>query len=398
MPTQRLYYDDSYRTQFRAQVVRRLTWEGKPALILDRTLFYPTSGGQMHDTGCINGISVVDVIEQEEEIFHILTEPIATDEVEGAIDWARRFDFMQQHTAFHILAQSFQRVLKAETLSSHLGETVATIDVETSQISDAQLAEVELLANQVVFDNRPVRIFFAEPEQYSGLPLRKPPPKSGTARIVEIEDFDLDPCGGTHVRRTGEVGLIKIRGQEKVRGNLRFQFYAGGRALADYARKMKSIQAISRILSVPEEKFETEIALLKSSLKKQSKKLKKLTETLINYQAKELITEAKARGQRYILQHFENRAPVELRFLALQVVRNSDLVAALFSKGEQVHVVIARPQEHQLDLRELVPELSRCLDGKGGGQPSLVEISGQRTDAISEMIDFLRDFFDQNIE
>jgi alanyl-tRNA synthetase len=237
--TRRLYFDDPYLTGFAALVVERLVHEGRPAVVLDRSAFYPSSGGQPHDTGRLNAIPVLDVVEREENgpVVHILAAALEAEQVEGEIDWPRRFDLMQQHSGQHILSAASLQLLGATTAGFHLAEEYATIDLDRAPLSIAQLAEVEELANSVVVQNRPVVARFVVDEELRGLPLRKPVNHSGPVRVVQMGAFDCSACGGTHVRATGEIGLIKITRAERRGTETRLEFLCGRRALRDYDAK-----------------------------------------------------------------------------------------------------------------------------------------------------------------
>ncbi|CUT05723.1 alanyl-tRNA editing protein, partial [Candidatus Kryptobacter tengchongensis] len=227
--TQKLYYNNSYTTQFKSKVIDVKKYNGKIALILDKTYFYPTSGGQEHDTGFINSARVVDVIELDNgEILHVIDGDVPSGDVECKIDWDRRFSNMQQHTGQHILSRAFEILLNAETISSRLGDDIGTIDLDIETLSYDKVHEVENLANQIIWENRDVKIHYVDDTEISKFPLRKQPKVSGTIRIVEVRDFDFSPCGGTHVSRTGEIGLVKVKRWERVKGGLtRVDFVCG---------------------------------------------------------------------------------------------------------------------------------------------------------------------------
>jgi alanyl-tRNA synthetase len=244
--TERLYYAEPYLRQFEATVTERLSWHGQPAVVLSRSAFYPTGGGQPHDTGSLQGVPVLDVVEREADkaVIHLLEKalpgvPAGADRriVTGEVDWPRRFDHMQQHTGQHILSQVAERLLDAATVGFHLSEKSSTVDLDRAPLSDEQLDQLEEAANRIVFENRPVVARFVNREELAGLPLRKAPEVSGPVRIVEIQDFDWSPCGGTHVRAAGEVGLIKIVRTERRGSETRLEFLCGGRTLADYRVK-----------------------------------------------------------------------------------------------------------------------------------------------------------------
>ncbi|TEU08998.1 MAG: alanyl-tRNA editing protein, partial [Candidatus Aminicenantes bacterium] len=199
--TKRLYLESPYKVEFKAQVVEKVIWEQKPALILDQTCFYPKSGGQPCDKGTINEVEVLKVLEDEARIIHLLAEDISSDKVTGKIEWQTRFDHMQQHSGQHILSQSFHELLGAETLSFHLGEAISSVEMDLRKISEEEVENVERRANEIVFQDREIKCYFIPEEKIESVPLRRPPKKKGLIRVVEVSDFDFSACGGTHVRR-----------------------------------------------------------------------------------------------------------------------------------------------------------------------------------------------------
>ncbi|MGQ9666587.1 MAG: alanyl-tRNA editing protein, partial [Anaerolineae bacterium] len=249
--TVKLYYENPYLAEFEAQVVRRLEVDGRPAVVLGRTAFYPTGGGQPHDTGWLNDVPVLDVQLEEDsgEVVHVLAGRLDAQTVLGRLDWERRHDHMQQHTGQHILSEAFVRVSGAQTISFHLGEEASTIDLDRAPISMEELRSVEDLANRIVFENRPVMARFLTPEETAQVPFRKPPAVSGSVRLVEVAGFDWSACGGTHCRSTGEVGLIHIAGVERRGNETRATFLCGRRALEDYRRKEAVLYAVSSFLT-----------------------------------------------------------------------------------------------------------------------------------------------------
>jgi alanyl-tRNA synthetase len=233
--TERLYYEDPYLVEFDAHVLAVEPREqGRHAATLDRTAFYPTSGGQPFDTGTLGSARVVDVVDADDHtIVHVIDARLEPGPVHGRIDWDRRFDHMQQHTGQHVLSAAFDRVLNVRTVGFHLGSTTSTIDL-SREVSAAEILRVEDEANQVVWQDRPVTIRFAEADEAARLPLRKEIAREGPLRLVEVQDFDLSACGGTHVARTGAIGIIAVAASERFRGGSRIEFLCGSRALDGY--------------------------------------------------------------------------------------------------------------------------------------------------------------------
>ena len=248
--TERIYYRDPYCRRFEAVVTRVFEHDGRGAVTLDRTAFYPTSGGQPFDTGRLGDAAVVETIDLDDSVAHIVAAPLQ----EGAavvceIDWPRRFDHMQQHTGQHVLSAAFDRLLDNRTMSFHMGADVSTIDLQR----EANAADVERAvdaANAVVWEDRPVSIRFASPEEAAALPLRKEPVREGPLRLIDVEGFDLSACGGTHVARTGAIGLIAVLGAERFRGGTRLTFACGKRALDALRGYRDAVAGSVRSLSV----------------------------------------------------------------------------------------------------------------------------------------------------
>ncbi len=376
MTTEKLYLEDARLREFEAKIVKTMYYENDFAVVLDKTAFYPTSGGQMHDTGTINGVRVLNVIENDSGVLHILSEPIFEKNAKCQINWDRRFDFMQQHTAFHILAQSFLRINGKNTLSSHLGEEISTIDIETSQISDQEIEQAENLANQICYENRVVRQFFVEENDLGKFDLRAKPTKGEKIRLVEIENFDIDPCAGTHVSATGEVGIIKILSQEKIRGNVRLSFVAGKRALENYRKKWKILKQLSANLTEAEEKLNERIAKLLTEQKELLKTKKKYFEILLEKEAADLIQEIRRSESQVLRKIFQNRELTDIRNLARKIIQNETAVLVFGLMSERSHLIVARSQGIEIDLRQKAPQISEILNCKGGGRPDFVEFGG----------------------
>ncbi len=370
--TRRLYFEDAYLREFEAEVVERRNQEGLPAVVLDRTCFYPESGGQPWDKGTLGGIEVVQVIDVEGTILHVLRADVTETTVHGRIDWPTRFDHMQQHTGQHILSQAFFEVLKGETKSFHLGADVSTVEIGLAAASDADLDKVEERANAVVWEDREIKTYFVPEDKIGAVPLRRPPKKHGLLRVVEVADYDYSACGGTHCRRSGEIGMIKITGLEKIRGNIRFEFLCGSRALADYRTKDRTVRRIAALLSSLPGEAGGHVEKLAADFKALKKRARKLEERLAVFDARDIA--ARAQG-RLIAGVLEDKTPEEARFLALNITRSGEFAVLYGAAGEsQGHMIFARSDSLGIDLRELIPVVGAVVPVKGGGGPLLVEL------------------------
>jgi len=380
--TKCLYLENPYQVEFEAKVVEKVIWEKKPALILDQTCFYPESGGQPCDKGILNEVEVLKVLADEARIIHLVAEDISSAKVAGKVDWQTRFDHMQQHSGQHILSQVFHELLGAETLSFHMGEAISTLEMGLRKISEAEVENVERRANEIVFEDREIKCYFISEEKIESVPLRRPPKKKGLIRVVEVSDFDFSACGGTHVRRAGEIGLIKILRLERIRNNIRFEFICGRRALEDYLRKNRILRELSTRFTVNEGEILNTVEKLSSDLKSQKRKGKKMQEKIAQYEAHEIIQEAKGR---IIKEIFVDKTPEEVRFLVLNIIRKGDFVVLFGLKGEERgHLILACSENINIDMREIVPLVSPLIKGKGGGRSSLVEIAGEEIENLEQ--------------
>jgi len=252
--TERLYYTDSHLTTFRARVIAVADDEqGRPAVTLDRTAFYPTGGGQPSDTGTLGAARVVECVDQESRgVMHVIegAPPEVGEDVEGRIDWPRRLDHLQQHTGQHILSQAFVQLFGAETRSFRMMEHVSEIDVDLPDPTGERIERAVEVANEIIWANRPVHVHHVTAQQAASMPLRKDSVRDGNLRVIEIEGFDMNACGGTHAHRTGEVGIITVSRWERAKGMTRIEFVAGGRALADYREANRAAREVAAMFSV----------------------------------------------------------------------------------------------------------------------------------------------------
>ena len=391
--TRRLYYEDAYLLEFEAGVVERREHEGLPAVVLDRTAFYPESGGQPWDRGTLGGVEVVKVLDLDGTILHVLKKEIAAGLALGRIDRATRFDHMQQHTGQHILSQAFWEILKGETLSFHLGPDVSTLEIGLRALPDGEWDRVEDRANSVVWQDREVKTYFVPEEKIGQVPLRRPPKKQGLLRVVEVDGFDYSACGGTHCRRTGEVGLIKLAGMEKIRGNLRFEFLCGGRALRDYRAKDRTVRKLAASFSCSGEDIAAQVEKLAGENKVAKKRTRRLEERLAAFEAQEAV---RAAAGPIIAGLLEDKTLEEARFLALNIIKAGRFAVVYGVAAEsQGHLLVARSEPMKADLRRLVPVVGAVVPVKGGGGPSLVELvtteKARLKEAVVAAVNWLRE-------
>jgi len=398
--TRKLYHDNAYQQEFQAQVRERVTVGNRLGLILDKTCFYPTSGGQPHDQGTLNGFPVNDVFEREDDgaVVHIVSgegkEPVpdkgAT--VQGRIDWKRRFDHMQQHTGQHILSQAFLRLLGAETVGFHLGARASTIDVDKAPLEAGQLEQVEELANTIVFANLPVRTYFLDREHMEGLALRKQPVVTGPIRIVEVEGFDVSPCGGTHVKATGEVGLIVITRSERHGPETRLEFLCGGRALAEYRRQKRIVNELANQFSVGDWELGEAVNRLAEEARRSHKELNMAQDRLLDCEAARLWAEAEERGGlRLVRAVLSEGDGGTLKGLAQRLARREACVALLgLKKSDGALLAFARSADLPYDMGALLKEACQIIGGSGGGRPDMAQGGGPTRDKLEQALEFAR--------
>ena len=374
--TNRLYYTEPYRTEFDATVVAVGVIDGRTHVTLDQTAFYPTSGGQPFDTGTLGGAAISEVIDREDgTIAHVTSGSHKIGEVvQGAIDWARRFDHMQQHTGQHVLSAAFDRLFGVRTESFHMGTLSATIDL-AREVSAKQVATAEDEANRIVWEDRPVAIRFATAEEAAKLPLRKESIRTGPLRLIDVENFDLSACGGTHVARTGGIGVIAVGGSEKFRGGARVEFLCGGRALNRFRLWRDSLAATQRFLSVAPEEMAAAIERMQADSKAQQRTLRGFQEKLAIHEAHALLE--KAWGQAVIIAAIEGWEAQGLKAIAVAAVAETpNLVVALFTATTPALVVIARGTAATADAGAMLKSLVAQFGGKGGGRPDLAQGGG----------------------
>lgn len=382
--TARLYYDDSYTTEFTARILERITVDDHPAVILDRTYFYPTGGGQPADTGWLGGIEVVDVFTREDDhaVIHELAEDIVGEIVTGRIDWPRRFDHMQQHTGQHMLTQAFVEAASANTVSFHLSPNSLTIDLDAANISPEIVDLVENRVNQVVQENRPVTARIVEPDeaQQLGARIRRIPGHlaTGGLRVIEVEDFDLTACGGTHVARTGEIGLIKILKVDNYKGGSRVEFACGGRALSDYRQKHNVVTNLASSLTVGITEIPAAVERLRADFKAAQSDLKRARVALSEFEVPALLASADAHDGFYIIcRVFEDRDAGDVRALASKLVQQPGIVALLGAAGDKAQIICARSTDVTFDMnRALQIALENLGDARGGGRPDFAQGGG----------------------
>lgn len=385
MASDRRYYDDAYTTSFTGEVVAVGEHAGRPALELAVTWFYPESGGQSADTGRIGEARVLDVqVDDDGRVWHVVDAVPAGGTQPCAIDAERRFDHMQQHTGQHVLSAAFDRLLDAPTLSSTLGADRNVIEVGLAEADWRTVERIEAAANRVLWDDRALALHWTDAEGIARFPLRKPPKVTGRIRVVEVPEWDWSACGGTHVRRTGEVGAIKIVGWEKVRGNVRFSFHCGGRALRDHAWRVEAMVEAAKRRSSSDRDL---IAHLERALDERDE----LRKQLAVFVARRIADEARAAvgdPPRPVAVLADGRSRDDARQFALRALEAGAPWVVSGTSGPEPQVVVARAKGSAgPDLKALLPDLLAAARGKGGGSPEMVTISPADADGARAAVE-----------
>lgn len=375
--TQRLYYDDSFARDFDAEVLHCEPFKpdresASPAqawsLILDRTLFYPTSGGQPNDSGRLGDASVLDVRDEDDRILHIVDRPLQAGPVKGSIDWDRRFDHMQQHTGQHLLSTIFLERYALPTVSFHLGAELSTIDLRGSEPSLGVLEEAEHAANQIVFEDRSITVRYGTAQELAQMGVRKQVDRAGILRAIEIQGVDLQPCGGTHLKSTGQIGMLLVRRCTKIRQDWRVEFVCGQRAEQAARADFQLLRRVAeRLNSAPADAVSmADRVLTERDTQRKSQQL--LTQRLAEAEASVAlqIAPSDSSGTRLIFRVIQGVEPEYLASFATQLARTEKSMA-LLAHQDSGHLVFAQHPTAEKDMNGLLRQVLEKLGGKGGG-------------------------------
>src|SRR5688572_20995059 len=373
--TIRLYYSDSYLKEFSGAVVEQCQVDDQPSVILDRTAFYPTSGGQPFDTGTLGSARVLHVEEDSSgRLLHVLDSTLPLGPTRGIISWDRRLDHMQQHSGQHILSQAFIRVAKAPTISFHMGVETSTIDLELANPSTSVMVEAEELASRIVFEDRPVEVLNVNPEGLAALGVRKESQRNGDIRVIDVDGFDRSPCGGTHVRHTGEIGMIAILDYERYKGGTRVEFVCGRRALTTLRQDHETLKNLGRLYCaqlsdlprLTEKSLQDRSALVRENAR--------LREQALEHEARELALQAeRTTGFLLVKKGCPEHSLDDLKMLAQKITAQPGHLVILFSLQESAQAVVARSADLAGDCGIAVTTSTKKHGGKGGGRKELAQ-------------------------
>jgi alanyl-tRNA synthetase len=372
--TERLYFADPLLSDFTARVVLHGNFGGEPTVVLDRSAFYPESGGQMADRGVLGAQPIRDVQIDEGLVVHHLIEgslPALGVELEGHVDLGRRRAHMALHSAQHLLSRALLNVAGAETVSSRLGESACTVDVDASSLMDEKIAEAERAVNTLIDEDRPVRAWFPTQEELASLPLRRAPKQSSGIRVVDFSGFDVSPCGGTHVTHTAQVGLFRVTSSERYKGGTRVTFSAGPRARGEARAEWLALSHAATLLETSREGVVAAIERLKERLDTEQEARGRLRAELAARIAESAAPDEEGR----VFVDVSPEGGLELaRQVASTLVRRAGATAIVRAPIESgAHLIVSRGPGASLDCGALVRKLTSAAGGKGGGRPEHAE-------------------------
>lgn len=383
--TERLYYGDSFLREFDAEVLSCEREGARWRVTLDRTAFYPTSGGQPHDTGTLGGAKVLEVAETEDgKIVHYTAAELPAGPVTGRIDWPRRFDHMQQHTGQHLLSAVFIDLFGFHTVSFHLGKEISTIDLEAPSIVPRHIEEAEQRTNEIIFEDRVVKVRYGTAEELAEAGIRKKVEREGVLRAVEIDGIDRQPCGGTHLARTGQAGMLLLRKLERRRDVWRLEFVCGMRALTTARADYASLWHAATLLSCGASDVPGVIGKTLEERRATHGLAKRMEGRLAEHEARALLAGASVgtNGTRLVVAAMDDATPSYLTLLAARLVGEGGTMAVLGERSGG-HLVFAQPRGAEGDMGALARMVFGEFGGKGGGAKDFAQgalADGERVD------------------
>jgi alanyl-tRNA synthetase len=386
MGTERLYYNDPRLLEFDADVVETRPAGSRYGVLLNRTAFYPTSGGQPHDTGTLNGVPVVDCLDDEisGNIIHVIADPLEAKHVHGVVDSVRRLDHTQQHSGQHVLSQAFVELFGWPTVSFHLGAETCTIDLAIDSVRREQADQAEDRANRIIQDNLSVSIRYFDDRTVAQAGLRKPSDKAGEIRVIDIAGYDKSACGGTHVRTTGEIGSVLVTRLERSKKLTRVEFLCGNRVLQFARRSHRALDAISQIVSVPALEAATGVRSVWDKLEAARQRIEDLELKLIDHEAASFPLEG---GRGFAI--FRERGIESLKSLALRICSRPATAVVFVDESDPLRVVAAASADSNVDAAVVLRKLIEKFGGRGGGRSSLAQ-GGGLTGNARDVLDFAK--------
>lgn len=363
--TKKCYYDDPYTSVWESEIVELIPKDDKYLVVLDKTYFYPEGGGQPSDTGTIEDIYVSFVFEEDGKIYHLMEKAPKEKKVQCKIDFEKRFTNMQQHTGEHLLAATFYKYYQGVSNAFHMGEDYTSIDISLSEVTPKMVKEIEDKVNEIIYKNVEVKTYLKDIEEAKKLPLRKQPKVDEDIRIVEIDGVDFCPCCGTHVKRTGEVGILKIIKTEKSKGATRIYFQCGRRAFEDYSKKHDVISTLNETFSANENTLLKKVEKYLEDVKEKENQIKELKKELVLYEAQKLLKNAE---ESVIYGQYDNKSMDEILFISKQVLQMGKYIFIGLSLKE-MKLFIAHNTDFLIHCGNLIKSEVSKFGGKGGGSP-----------------------------
>ena len=390
---QKAFLDNSYLDNYNTKVIScTLNNEQKYDVVLEKTIFYPhLSGGQPKDDGTINGIEVIDVFEKDDNIVHVLPEPV-NGLVNLQINFEKRFDHMQQHTGQHILSCAFSNLYNAKTIGFHLSGDYTTIDLDVSNFTNEMIKQVEEYSNKIIYDNIKIETEILSHDDAIKTGLRKKPVDDETIRIVKIGDKDNVACCGTHTNFTGEIGIVKVVKYEKYKSGTRVEFLCGNRALNDYINKNNDIQTLSNNFSCHTSMIVDNITKFKNENGLLLKKLSLLQDKVNEYEAKNMLSEAIDNdGVNYIVSILNDKDIKDLRFIVSKIIENDNYVCGfIIDNNESCSIIIGQSKNLKIDIKEIYNKCAELLEAKGGGNNTIIQGTGKNVNNITLCLETLK--------
>lgn len=383
--TERLHYADTYFTEFDAIILHITAYKEKYAVELDRTAFYPESGGQPSDIGTINGLPVESVIIKDGIVLHLMAQKPVHIQAHCVVDWKTRLDYTQQHTGQHLLSSLFFSQYGAITNSFHIGETISSIEINATDFNEACAKDIEEKCNALIFKNLAISAAFYDDEALEQMPLRKRPKVDENIRVVIIEDCDYSPCGGTHLRCTGELQLLKIKGWTRLNGWYKIEFLCGNRALKDFYSKNLLLQNLIAQLSSKEQELPVAVARCINQIKEQEKELIALKSQLAEYELITLMENTMTVNGIQVVKHIFPDADMNyMRYIATKITEQPNHIALLANSKENLQFLLTRAETIAFDLNKVVRPLLPLIQGKGGGNSRSVQGGGSLPEGLEQ--------------
>ncbi|MEA3422368.1 MAG: DHHA1 domain-containing protein [Bacillota bacterium] len=379
--TENLFISNSYIAEFTADIVNIIEKNSMFMIELDKTCFYPEGGGQPSDIGFIGNCSIFDVQYENDKIYHYSKDKPANNlDVKCRIDWNSRFDLMQQHSGQHILSSTFEKLFDANTVGFHLSNDTVTIDLD-KKLGALELEKAENMSNEIVFKNLPIIIHYPDKATLNQMPLRKPPKVLKNIRIIEVENFDFSPCGGTHVNNTGEIGLVKIKKFENHKNGIRLEFVCGNRALKDYRLKNDLINKLAADMSVSPDEIENSYEKSKDDTNLLITEIKDLKQQLIGYKINDLNEHAEVYDDIKLIKYeFRDIDMKSVKTISSKIVNEPGYITLFSLVNDDVKLLFARSKNVDVNMKDIIKEPLELINGRGGGSPFAAQGGGNIID------------------